>query len=262
MNCDKYVNCPPPEPNFRKLSHSVIRLVGLGLLCCLLALTLCGCGNNARSDEEGYANFVQWQARYAAEKELIGLLREYDVVYKWYADYKEKTKYSLPTEGAITISFVLEGETFLTDEHITLIQVGKNEQGDYYVEITFDEIGAAIFADITANNIGKSIEIEETLNGQSSLIASPSISSEITGKSVQINGEYTEETANYVLVHITGQAAERSVKRNAIAYNDKASENATRTSFPEYLPASLATEPTFDDVSGYLAKAAAAGFIE
>lgn len=261
MNCDKYERYPSSKPNFRNLSHPVIRLVGLGLLCCLLIFSLCGCGNDVRSDEKSYANFVKWQVRYAAEKELVGLLREYDVVYKWYAYYKEKNKILSPAEVSTTISFIIEGDTFLTDEHITLVQVGKNEQGGYYVEITFDEIGAAIFADITANNIGKNMEIVETLNGQSSIIAYPYISSEITDKSVQIS-EFTEETANYVLVHITGQAAERNVKRTATAYNNKISEHIARFSLSEYLPSSLATEPTFDDVSEYLTKAVAAGFIE
>lgn len=231
-------------------SYPKFRVIALAL-CCALLFSLCGCGGKKSN------------AKNETEKELVGLLRDYNATYEWYADYTESTKYALLTEGDITISFVLDGDTILTDEHITLIRVGEDETGDYYVEITFDEIGAAIFADITANNIGECIVIEKTQNGKSSIIAAPYIGSAITGNCVQINNTgRTKEEANDLFVRLTGQAAEKNVKRTAAAYNDKMAETLAEVSLPEYLPASLAVEPPFTDVSEYLIKAEAAGFIE
>ena len=59
------------------------------LLCAVFAFALAGCGNTY-TDEDDYANFVKWQARYETEKELVGLLREYDAAYTTYVACVER----------------------------------------------------------------------------------------------------------------------------------------------------------------------------
>ena len=78
------------------------------LLCAVFAFALAGCGNTY-TDEDDYANFVKWQARYETEKELVGLLREYDAAYRSYIDYTEKSKDALPNNDTISLAFVFEG---------------------------------------------------------------------------------------------------------------------------------------------------------
>lgn len=225
-----------------------------------MAFALVGCGNTY-TDEDDYANFVRWQARYEAEKELVGLLREYDAAYRSYIDYTEKSKDALPNNDTASLAFVFEGRTVLTDENIKLVQSGYDASYDsYVVTVLFDSVGTAIFAELTSSNIGGVIEIVEIRNGQSSVLSSPVINSAISDGRAVINGNYTAESATDLYLRIAAKTAERSVRHAASAYNDKRSKSSARYPMPEYLPASLAVEPQYIDVSAYLQKADAVGF--
>lgn len=188
------------------------------------------------------------------------MLREYDAAYRSYIDYIEKSKYALPNNDTVSLAFVFEGRTVLTDENVKLVQSCYDASYDsYIVAVIFDSIGTAIFADLTSNNVGGVIEIVEIRNGQSFVLSSPRINSTITDGVAQING-FTEANATELYMRISAKTAERSVRRAASAYNDKRSESSARYSMPEYLPASLAIEPEYTDASPYLQKAEAVGF--
>lgn len=237
---------------------SIYRLLCM-LFCTFFAFALVGCGD-AYTDEDDYANFVRWQERYETEKELVRLLREYDAAYTAYTEYTAKAPGS-SIDAAVSLAFVFEGRTVLTDENIKLVQSSYDAGlGDYVVTVTFDSVGTAIFAELTTNNIGGTIEIVETRNAQSNVLSAPVINSAITNGVVQING-FTEADANELYMRIASKTAERSVRRAASAYNDKRSKSATLYSMSEYLPASLAIEPQYVDVSAYLQKAEDIGFI-
>lgn len=227
------------------------------LLCVVFAFALVGCGRGY-TDEDDYANFVRWQARYETEKELVGLLREYDAAYTAYTEFTAKASGS--SVVATSIAFVFEGRTVLTDENIKLVETAYDSPNGYFIAITFDSVGTAIFADLTSSNIGGTIEIVETRNGQSSVLSAPAINSAVLDGRAVINGNYTAESVNELYVRISAKTAERSVRRAASAYNDKRSESSARYSLPEYLPTSLAVEPQYINVSAYLQKAEAVGF--
>ena len=130
----------------------------------------------------------------------------------------------------------------------------------YAVVITFDTVGTAIFAEFTANHIGDTLDIVAISDGSSSVISSPYINAAITDGRAIIHGNFTTESANDLSLQIASKNAERMVQQAAVAYNTKRSESSTRYSMPEYLPASLAVEPQYVDVSAYLQKAEAVGF--
>lgn len=257
MKNEKVINSTPP-PSLVS-SKRFCRFLCV-VFCTLFAFALVGCGDTY-SDEDDYANFVRWQARYEAEKELVGLLREYDAAYRSYIDYTEKSKDALPNNDTASLAFVFEGRTVLTDENIKLVQSGYDASYDsYVVTVLFDSVGTAIFAELTSSNIGGVIEIVEIRNGQSSVLSSPVINSAISNGRAVINGNFTAESATDLYLRIAAKTADRSVRLAASAYNNKRSESAVRYSMPEYLPASLAVTPEYTDAAVYLQKAEAIGF--
>lgn len=229
------------------------------LLCAVFAFALAGCGNTY-TDEDDYANFVKWQARYETEKELVDLLREYDAAYRSYIDYTEKSKDALPNNDTISLAFVFEGRTVLSDDNIALVETGYDSNNGYFVTVVFDSVGSAIFADLTSNHIGGTIEIVEIRNGQSSVLSAPVINAAVANGRAVINGSFTEASANDLYMRIAEKTAERSVSLAASAYNNKRADCAARYAMPEYLPAALSTVPEYADVSAYLQKAEAVGF--
>lgn len=229
------------------------------LLCVVFSFALIGCGNSY-TDEDDYANFVRWQARYETEKELVELLRNYDAAYRSYATYIENSKDALPNNDTVSLAFVFEGRTVLTDENIALVETGYDSDIGYFVTVVFDSIGSAIFADLTSTHIGGIIEIVEIRNGQSSVLSAAVMNAAVTNGRATINGNFTEASANDLYMRIAEKTAERSVSLAASAYNEKHAEYAARYSMPEYLPAALSTAPEYTDVSVYLQKAEAVGF--
>lgn len=246
----------PPPPRFVGRKGFVCAICAL--LCIVFAFALVGCGSGY-TDEDDYANFVKWQARYETEKELVGLLREYDAAYTTYVACVER-EHSTGSNTAVSIAFVFEGRTILTDDNMRRVETIYDATNGYAVVITFDTVGTAIFAEFTANHIGDTLDIVAISDGSSSVISSPYINAAITDGRAIIHGNFTTESANDLSLQIASKNAERMVQQAAVAYNTKRSESSTRYSMPEYLPASLAVEPQYVDVSAYLQKAEAVGF--
>lgn len=228
------------------------------LLCAVFAFALAGCGNTY-TDEDDYANFVKWQARYETEKELVELLREYDAAYKTYTACVEREN-STGGNTSASIAFVFEGRTILTDDNMRRIETVYDATDGYAVVITFDAVGTAIFAEFTANHIDSTLDIVAISGGSSSVISSPYINAAITDGRAIITGNFTAESATDLYLRIAAKTADRSVRLAASAYNNKRSESAVRYSMPEYLPASLAVTPEYTDAAVYLQKAEAIGF--
>lgn len=235
-----------PSPRFvgRKGFLSAV----CALLCIVFAFALAGCGS-CYTDEDDYANFVKWQARYETEKELVELLREYDAAYKAY--YSDAT---LPA----TIEFVFEDTAILSDANITAVDTSYYGS-DYVLTITLDAAGANIFANFTATHIGESLSIIEIEGDSRTVLWQAVISSTIGNGIVPIYG-LEVEAVNDLRSRIEAKCADSSLKRIAAAYNEKRSGTAARYITSDYLPNALSTEPDYTNVAAYLKKAEAMGF--
>lgn len=86
----------------------------------------------------------------------------------------------------------------LTGDNITDAQPGFDENGSPAVNIRLDGAGAAIFKQITAENIGKRMAMVLVDNNKGQVVTAPVIRSEIGGGQVQISGAMTVEEANDV----------------------------------------------------------------
>lgn len=232
------------------------------LLCAVFIFSFAGCSD---------------PARYEAEKELVTLLRDYDVAYNAYNDYRNiATAYYgdmwVTDTTDIHVKFILtrDESVFLTDEYFTSVSVEYNANSeDYSLVATLDEIGTAIFSYVTTYNIGESTKVVTTYYDRYSkrqheeIILAPTISAPVTDGIVRIYGFSSKDKANSMLVYFAASSIERCVKNAVSSYNEKCTEYLKQyTTAPDYLPSSLAIEPTYTDVAEYMQKAEAAGFTE
>ena len=215
------------------------------LLCAVFAFALAGCGNTY-TDEDDYANFVKWQARYETEKELVELLREYDAAY---------TAYSSGVGGGSSIVFSVRGVTVLTDANVAAARVMYDSTRGYCVHIELDNTGAAILADITTTNVGEVLEIAEVNNDNRTVLFSAAIYGTIVDGKMLIH-QTTEAAAK----ELCGKFGTGTIKIAAAAYNAKRAAVSAREVNSGYLPAELPESPEYLDVSVYLQKAEAMGF--
>lgn len=86
----------------------------------------------------------------------------------------------------------------LTGDNITDAQPGFDENGGPAVNIRLDSTGAAIFKQITGENVGKRMAMVLVDNGKSQVVTAPVIRTEIGGGQVQISGAMSVEQANDV----------------------------------------------------------------
>lgn len=215
------------------------------LLCAVFAFALAGCGNTY-TDEDDYANFVKWQARYETEKELVELLREYDAAY---------TAYSSGVGGGSSIVFSVRGVTVLTDANVAAAWVAYGSINGYCVCIELDNSGAATLADITTSNVGEILEVAEVNDGNRTVLFSAAIHETVSNGKMLLN--QTTEAAAKELCCKFGTGA---IKIAAAAYNAKRAAVSAREVNSGYLPAELPESPEYLDVSVYLQKAEAMGF--
>ena len=215
------------------------------LLCAVFAFALAGCGNTY-TDEDDYANFVKWQARYETEKELVELLREYDAAY---------TAYSSGVGGGSSIVFSVRGVTVLTDANVAAARVMYDSINGYCVCIELDNSGAATLADITTSNVGEILEVAEVNDGNRTVLFSAAIHGTVSNGKMLLN--QTTEAAAKELCCKFGTGA---IKIAAAAYNAKRAAVSAREVNSGYLPAELPESPEYLDVSVYLQKAEAMGF--
>lgn len=84
----------------------------------------------------------------------------------------------------------------LTGDNITDAQAGFDENGGAAVNIRLDSAGAAIFKQITGDNIGKRMAMVLVDNGVSQVVTAPVIRAQIGGGQVQISGAMNTQQAN------------------------------------------------------------------
>jgi preprotein translocase subunit SecD len=84
----------------------------------------------------------------------------------------------------------------LTGDNINDAQPGFDENGGPSVNINLDSTGAAIFRQVTAENIGKRMAMILVEKGRTEVVTAPVIRSEIGGGRVQISGSMNPAEAN------------------------------------------------------------------
>lgn len=241
MKIEEFAKSTPP-PRFVGRKGFVCAICAL--LCIVFAFALVGCGSGY-TDEDDYANFVKWQARYETEKELVGLLRNYDAAYKAYMD---------GAGSGSDIVFSLRGVTVLTDANVSDAWVVYNGS-EYCACIELDNSGAKILADITTSNVGEILEVAEVNDGNRTVLFSAAIHGTVSNGKMLLN--QTTEAAAKELCCKFGTGA---IKNAAVAYNAKRATVSAREVNSGYLPAELPESPEYLDVSVYLQKAEAMGF--
>ena len=121
---------------------------------------------------------------------------------------KEKTVD--PTTGAVTeIPIVVQKKPMITGDLLTDAQVRIDSQFNQpYVGIEFNSLGAKLFDQVTAANVGKRFAIVLDNN----IHSAPVIRERISGGSAQISGNFTEKTAADLAIVLRAGALPAPVK--------------------------------------------------
>ena len=121
---------------------------------------------------------------------------------------KEKTVD--PTTNAVSeIPFVLQKKALITGDLLTDAQVRIDSQYNQpYVGIEFNSLGAKLFDQVTAANVGKRFAIVLDNN----VYSAPVIRERISGGSAMINGNFTEKTAADLAIVLRAGALPAPVK--------------------------------------------------
>ena len=97
-----------------------------------------------------------------------------------------------PATGAVTETpYVLKKKTMITGDLLTDAQVRFDQYNMPYVGIEFNAVGARLFDQVTAANVGKRFAIVLDNN----VYSAPVIRERISGGSAQISGNFTEQEA-------------------------------------------------------------------
>jgi preprotein translocase subunit SecD len=115
-----------------------------------------------------------------------------------------------PTTGAATeIPYVVKKKTLITGDMLTDAQVRIDTQFNQpYVAIEFNSLGAKLFDQITAANVGKRFAIILDNN----IYSAPVIRERISGGSAQITGSFTEKEASDLAIVLRAGALPAPVK--------------------------------------------------
>jgi preprotein translocase subunit SecD len=115
-----------------------------------------------------------------------------------------------PTTGAATdIPYVLKKKTLITGDLLTDAQVRIDSQFNQpYVAIEFNSLGARLFDQITAANVGKRFAIVLDNN----IYSAPVIRERISGGSAQISGSFNEKEASDLAIVLRAGALPAPVK--------------------------------------------------
>ncbi|BCS53785.1 protein translocase subunit SecD [Geobacter sp. SVR] len=121
---------------------------------------------------------------------------------------KEKTVD--PATGAVNeVPFVLQKKSLITGDLLTDAQVRIDSQFNQpYVAIEFNSLGAKLFDQVTAANVGKRFAIVLDNN----IYSAPVIRERISGGSAQISGNFTEKTAADLAIVLRAGALPAPVK--------------------------------------------------
>jgi len=115
-----------------------------------------------------------------------------------------------PTTGAVNeVPFVLQKKSLITGDLLTDAQVRIDSQFNQpYVAIEFNSLGAKLFDQVTAANVGKRFAIVLDNN----IYSAPVIRERISGGSAQISGNFTEKTAADLAIVLRAGALPAPVK--------------------------------------------------
>lgn len=115
-----------------------------------------------------------------------------------------------PTTGAVSeVPFVLQKKSLITGDLLTDAQVRIDSQYNQpYVAIEFNSLGAKLFDQVTAANVGKRFAIVLDNN----IYSAPVIRERISGGSAQISGNFTEKTAADLAIVLRAGALPAPVK--------------------------------------------------
>lgn len=97
-----------------------------------------------------------------------------------------------------TSKILVKNDVELTGDNINDAQPGFDENGSPSVNISLDSTGAAIFKQVTGDNIGKRMAMVLVDHGKSQVVTAPVIRSQIGGGQVQISGAMSVQDANDV----------------------------------------------------------------
>ncbi|MRR52968.1 MAG: protein translocase subunit SecD [Deltaproteobacteria bacterium] len=115
-----------------------------------------------------------------------------------------------PDTGAVTeIPYVLKKKTLITGDLLTDAQVRIDTQFNQpYVAISFNSVGAKLFDQVTAANVGKRFAIVLDNN----IYSAPVIRERISGGDAQISGSFTEKEASDLAIVLRAGALPAPVK--------------------------------------------------
>ena len=115
-----------------------------------------------------------------------------------------------PTTGAVTeIPIVVQKKAMITGDLLTDAQVRIDSQFNQpYVGIEFNSLGAKLFDQVTAANVGKRFAIVLDNN----IHSAPVVRERISGGSAQISGNFTEKTAADLAIVLRAGALPAPVK--------------------------------------------------
>ena len=94
----------------------------------------------------------------------------------------------LKTAGDHPQPLLISKQVELTGDNIDDAQPGQNDKGLPGVNVSFDNIGAEIFADLTRNNVGKRMAMVLVEQGKAEVVTAPSINEPIPGGKTIISG--------------------------------------------------------------------------
>ncbi len=101
-----------------------------------------------------------------------------------------------PVRKGESQKILLKKEVELTGDNINDAQAGFDENGGPAVHINLDSAGAAIFKQVTRDNIGKRMAMILVEKGKAEVVTAPVIRGEIGGGRVQISGSMNTAEAN------------------------------------------------------------------
>ncbi len=98
--------------------------------------------------------------------------------------------------------FIVEAESAITQDCISSAESGLHPvDGRVILHFTFDQVCTQLFADLTAENIGKRFAV--VLNGE--VVTAPRINASITGGKGYLEGGFTKEEANELAAMLSGK---------------------------------------------------------
>ena len=101
-----------------------------------------------------------------------------------------------PVRKGVSQKILVKKEVELTGDNINDAQAGFDENGGAAVHINLDSAGAAIFKQLTRDNIGKRMAMILVEKGKAEVVTAPVIRTEIGGGRVMISGSMNTAEAN------------------------------------------------------------------